>query len=177
MWDIVFGSLWPIAYTAALRPLASYTGDVEDIAIMSIGEVAEGIKRVSSFAELEMLTAVIARRNAIDHLRRMEAKRRGSGKIESIEGHDPAAPDDPFAQIDAADLARLFSGLMGKLSKQHRKLLQAYYFEGMKQQELAKHFQMPIGTVGVTLVRALKLLRAELARHPKLMKELLDLLT
>jgi RNA polymerase sigma factor (sigma-70 family) len=177
MWDSAFQSLWPIAYRAAWRHLKkSFPSDVEDIAIISIGEVREKIKQVSSFAKLEALTAVIARRNAFDHLRRMEAIRRGGGKIESIEGYDPPAPDDPLASIDALDMARLLSELMGKLSKQHCKVLKAYYLDGMKQTQLAALFPMPIGTVGTTLRRAIEQLREELAGNPKLMKELRELL-
>lgn len=142
---------------------------------MSIRELADKIRRVSSTAHLEMLIAVIARRNALDHLRWMEAKRRGGGKIESIEGDDPPAPGDPLSEINAVELAQLLSELMAKLSERDRKLFQAYHLEGMTQGEIAKQFQMPIGTVGVTLSRALEALEEELERHPKLMKELLEL--
>lgn len=175
MWETAFYWLWPIACGAAQRHLGnSYPADVEDVAVASITEAAELVGRVSSFEELKALTGVISSRKAVDHVRRMRAERRGGGKVESIEGREDLAAErkDPLAGVEAAELAKVLVDLMDRLPENHRKLLQAYYLEGMKQAELAERFGMPMGTVGVTLSRALKALRAELARHPRLLKEL-----
>lgn len=143
---------------------------------MSITELADKIEQVSSTAHLELLIAVIARGNALDHLRRMEAKRRGSGKIESIEGHDPPSPGDPLSEIDKVELAQLLSEAMGKISERDRQVFRAFHLERMTYEEIARQFQMLKGTVGAILSRALEALEEELERRPKLMRELLELL-
>jgi RNA polymerase sigma factor (sigma-70 family) len=79
-------------------------------------------------------------------------------------------------QADVHELAKLLMGLAAKLPERQRQLLKAYYLDGLKQAELAVTFDMPMGTVGVTLSRALESLREELRKQPRLMKELLEAL-
>ena len=65
---------------------------------------------------------------------------------------------------------------MVKLSADECELLRAYYFKGMKQEQIADVFGKPLGTVGVQLSRALKKLREEIGKTPDLMKELKEAL-
>jgi RNA polymerase sigma-70 factor (ECF subfamily) len=133
---------------------------------------------VESFEDLKALTGVIASRRALDLVRRMQAERRAAGVTETIEGQEELASPEagPVERVDANELARSLTVLAAKLPGRQRQLLQAYYVEGLKQAELAEAFGMPMGTVGVTLSRALESLREELRKHPRLMKELLEAL-
>ncbi len=179
MWDRAFLLLWPVAWSAAQRRLAKFApAEVEDVAIGAIREVADEVRaaKVGSFDELMALTGVIASRRALDHIRRMRAQRRAAGKTETIEGRKElvSSAPSPLEQADAHDLAKLLMDLATNLSERQRQLLKAYYLDGLKQAELAERFGMNMGTVGVTLSRALKSLRNDLRKYPQLMKELLE---
>jgi RNA polymerase sigma-70 factor (ECF subfamily) len=179
MWEFAFYSLWPVAWSAAHRRLAIFApAEIEDVAISAIRQVAEEVLagNVGSFEELTALTGVIASRRALDHIRRMQAERRAKGATETIEGREDlaSAAPSPLEQVDALDVAKLLMGLAAKLPEHQRQLLKAYYLDGLKQAELAKQFGVPLGTVGVTLSRALESLREELRKYPQLMKELLE---
>ena len=177
MWDIAFLWLWPVAWSAAHRRLATFAAaEVDDVAIGAIGEAAVKVLagKVGSFDELKALTGVIAHRRALDHVRRMQAERRAVGVTETIEGRKEQIPDTraPLEEVNEHDLAKLLMDLAAKLPEGQQQLLRACYLDGLKQAELAAKFNMPIGTVGVTLSRALKSLREELQKYPQLMKEL-----
>ena len=176
MWEVAFHWLWPVACVAAHRRLGNlYAHDVEDVAISAIGEAAEAVQagKVASFEQLKALAGVIANRRALDHIRHMQAERRATGSTETLEGRENLASSapTPLEELDACDLARLLVELARKLPGNQRRLLLACYFEGLKQTELAERFEIPIGTVGVTLSRALESLREELRNHPQWMKE------
>ena len=181
MWDIAFHWLWPVACMAANRRLASFGwAEVEDVAVGAIREAAEQVQtgQAESFEDLKALTCVIANRRALDLVRRRQAERRSASMTESMEGQEGLAATDPspLERVDANELARLLTALASKLPDRQQKLLRGYYLEGAKQAELAKAFGMPLGTVGVTLSRALESLREEMRKQPRLMKELLEAL-
>lgn len=181
MWDVAFYWLWPVACAAANRRLATFApAEVEDVAVGAIREAAEQVQagKVESFEDLKALTGVVASRRALDLVRRMQAERRAAGMTETMEGREDLASTEPgpLERVDSHELAKLLTALAAKLPERQRQLLQAYYAEGLKQAELAKAFGMPMGTVGVTLSRALESLREELRKQPQLMKELLEAL-
>lgn len=181
MWDCAFHWLWPVAWSAAQRRLATFApAEVEDVAVVAIREAAEQVQagKVDSFDELKALTGVIASRRALDHIRRMQAERRASGATETIEGHEDLASSapGPLEQVNSMDLARLLMNLTETLPEHQQQLLRLYYIDGLKQADLAEKLGKPMGTVGVTLSRALESLRAELRKHPQLMKEFLEAL-
>lgn len=179
-WEMAFHWLWPVAWTTAERRLGySYNADVEDIAISAIRECAEKVKagQVVSFEQLKALTGVIAYRRALDHVRRMQAQRRATGATDTLEGRETLALSrGPLEELDARELAQHLVELSDKLSERQRELLIGYYLRGEKQAELAARLDIPIGTVGVTLTRALTSLRKELRKRPGLMKELQEIL-
>ena len=180
MWDFAFELLWPIAYSAAFRRLEKIApNDVKDIAVTAIREAATEVEdgKVESFEHLKGLVAEIARRRALDLIRRLRAGRRATGVTESVEGQEeilPTPDPGPRELANANDVAKLLTALMAKLSRERYELLRAYYFRGMKQREVSESSGKAPGTVAVELSRALKLLRKELEKYPELMKELLE---
>ena len=181
-WEIAYHSLWPVAWGEAKRHLVTFApADIEDVAIEAIQETAELVKlgNVGSFEGVKALAVVIARRRAIDRIRHGQAQRRARSVTENIENHtnEILCPQgNPASHAEASEIAALLLKLTQKLSPQHRKLLKAYYLDGLKQTEIAGKFAIKLGTVGVTLSRILESLRAELQKHPTLMKELKELL-
>ena len=179
MWDFAFFWLWPVAWSAAHCRLGRVApADVEDVAIAAVREAAEMVRagRVASFERLKARVGVIATRRAVDHLRRMQAERRRVRSTESMEGQEDLASAGPglVEEVEAVELASLLVRLAARLPEHQRRILLGYYFEGLKQEELAEKLDVPIGTVGVTLSRAREALRSELEKHPALMKELLE---
>ena len=177
MWEMAFHWIWPVAWSAAHRRLANFApSEIEDVAIDAVGDAAVEVHagKVGSFDELVALAGVIARRRALDCVRRMQAERRAAGVTETIEGHEELVSDgrDPLEQVNAHDLSKLLTDLAKNLPTQHEELLRAYYLRGLKQSEVAAKFNMPINTVGVTLSRALESLRKELQKYPQMMQEL-----
>jgi RNA polymerase sigma factor (sigma-70 family) len=176
-WEMAFPWLWRVAWSAAARRLPNTShADLEDVAILAIREAAEKVDLAGSFEELQALTAIIANRRALDLIRHRQAGRRKGKATESLEDHEnlESLEPGPLERVNACELAKLLSRLTHQLPGVDRQLLLAYYFEGLKQSELAERFQIPIGTVGVKLSRALKSLRKELSRYPKLLKEMLE---
>ena len=180
-WERAYFFLWPVAYSSARRTLPTLQHEsIEDVAISAIQEAAQEVKdgRVTNFDQLKALTAVIARRRAVDHLRRLKAERRGSGVTEIIECRDDliSTAPNPLERVDAHDVADLLIELLRRLDETERKLLKSYYLDGLKQAELAERFGWPMGTVGVKLSRALESMRSELQKYPQLMKEFREIL-
>ena len=181
MWEMAFHWLWPIACSAANRRLAGFSPlAVEEVALDAIEDASKLVfdGEVGSFDQLRALVAVIANRRALDHIRRMQAERRSASATETIEGHPElaTATPSPLEQANANDVAKILLTLMTKLRGRDRELLKAYLVGGLKQKDLSERFDLPMGTVGVNLSRALKLLRGELQLYPQLMKELLEAL-
>jgi RNA polymerase sigma factor (sigma-70 family) len=180
-WDVAFHSLWPVAYQIVrFRLQNSFPADMEDVAIVAIGEAAKEVRdcNVATFEELVTLTRIIADRRARDLIRRRNAERRRAGATESLEGHAelPSTEPGPLDQVAACDLAVLLSKVAELLSPDERQLLLAYYHEGLKQTELAQRFGLPLGTVGVKLSRALERLRNALSKNPTLLYYLKEIL-
>ncbi len=178
-WELACESLWPVAWTAAARRLPSFHRDqAEDIAVTAINKTALLVMdgKVKDSDHLRRLTSQIADKLAVDHIRWMTAQQRDISATEPLEGkeHLPAQGPGPFENVDAGDLALFLVEVAENLPEQQRLLLKGFYLDGLTQAELAEKYGVPIGTVGVTLRRALETFRKELRKHPKLMQELWD---
>jgi len=181
MWDCVYYPLWDRAVSVASRWLNPFRfakfEDIQDIAIRAIGEAAKKVQagEVGSFDYLKVLTAIIAKRRALNFIEYWKAQRRDARQTETIEGlvdlHSPSP--GPFEQANKLDVAKLLVNLAKKLPEHQQRLLFAFYLDGLKDMEIAKKFGMKMGTVSATLSRARYSLRAELENFPALKKELL----
>lgn len=176
-WELAFHGLWPLAWSAARRRLPrSSPQEVEDIAISAIEQAARAViaGQVADLRKLRALVVVIARRRAIDHLRRQAS----AGRIDP--DTDPDAQPDPgrgpLDRLSDLELAEILDLLSHVLRGPEREVLRDYYTGGLKLREIAEKHHLPLGTVGAMLHRALGKLRAELATQPRLLQELEELL-
>lgn len=100
--------------------------------------------------------ATIARRKAIDHVRR--AARTATDDIE-VEEEIAAEHVDPLALAEKAeDAAKLVEGLSGLDRERLQMVLLAYVF-GWSRDDLARHFDRPTGTIKTWLHRTVADLR------------------
>ena len=98
----------------------------------------------------------IARSRAIDELRRRVPEPRDPGKpdvIGLVQDHDPEG--SPDALVERWRVAHLLS----KLRPEERELLRMRFFEGLSQSEIAERTDIPLGTVKMRMVGALRRLR------------------
>jgi RNA polymerase sigma-70 factor (ECF subfamily) len=99
----------------------------------------------------------LARNRAIDKVRSKVFKNRAreTGTEEELETAAPEAPD-PYHLMDHARRMARITEAMGRISPEHRCVLEAAYFEGRSQSEVAKHLGMPLGTVKTRMRDAMR---------------------
>jgi len=106
----------------------------------------------------------MARRRALDRLRRRLAYRRATERFETelkaeyrdaVRGHD--------FQPQTSDLADLLHGVIGKLPVPQQEVVHLTFFEGLSQRQIAARRSIPLGTVKTRLQLAQKKLFNQLA--------------
>jgi RNA polymerase sigma factor (sigma-70 family) len=181
-WDDAFRRLYPAAFAAARHPLASLTpAESEDIAIEALTLLLPKVKQVAEFDELRLLVITIASRKAISEKRRQLADKRGGGDLTSLDAlqDDETIRFEPAEQLldrlnpgDLRELGRLLDIALDALEPRQAELVRDFLLHHLSYKELAAKYQMPIGSVGVSLARSLDKIRAHLQAMPKLLKEL-----
>lgn len=98
--------------------------------------------------------AGITRNRSIDRLRRRASRARNSA-----DGSDPLPVRTPEALASDGEQNRLVHGAIATLPQQQRELIERAYFDGSTQSEMARAFNLPLGTVQTRVRNALKALR------------------
>lgn len=176
----VWQKLWGSATMAARRKLAiANSGDVEDIAIQSIKTVMEELSNrpeIRKFGELRAFTTSVAYHLAISHLRQVLSSKHGGGKVGRLEENVDQLLDDrqisPADHLQIKERTLLVIRVLDKLKSQNRILLYDFFLNGMKQKEIAAKYDMPIGTVGVYIQRALKEVKTCLNNDAHLLEDI-----
>lgn len=106
----------------------------------------------------------IARNRAIDRLRARQVRANVAGSFED----PPVAADltpagNPEQLTRTAEHRRAILSAMGQLPPEQRTLIDAAYFEGYTQSELAEKLGLPLGTVKTRIRSAMQTLRGSLA--------------
>lgn len=181
-WDRgdVWQKLWYSATMAASRKLQKVSpAHVDDIAIQSIRRVIArlpNMPNIQKFGELRAFTTSVAYHLAISHLRQILGPERGGGKIGALNGNEDQLPDDkqisPADYLQIEERTRLVKRTLEELKPLNRKILCDFFLEGLKQKEIAAKHDMPIGTVGVYIQRALKEARGLLENDAKLLEDI-----
>lgn len=130
-------------------------GDVDDLLQATFLDVWQGRRRVDPARGLEPLVFTIARRRAIDHLRR-QRQVLDLGALRQLVGDDG---DRVVDQLAWAGVVR--SALLG-LSPEQREAIELAYFHHLTQPEIAKRLGVPLGTVKARTARGLRRLAASL---------------
>ena len=107
----------------------------------------------------------IARNRAIDRLRSRQVRAAVSGSVDDLPvAVDPAPESDPERLARTAEHRRAIVSALDQLPPEQRTLIDAAYFEGYTQSELAERFALPLGTVKTRIRTAMQTLRQALAR-------------
>ncbi|MEI7730397.1 MAG: sigma-70 family RNA polymerase sigma factor [Verrucomicrobiota bacterium] len=180
-WQAAFRSFYPYAFAAAQQKLTSFPGDVEDVAIEALEQLVDKVKELSSAEMLKPMLICIAERLAISHIREQLAKKRGSGKVESLNKPDedvidPPDPLDALDRVHQSELAVVLAGLQKDLKPEWNDIIQDFFFDRLKYEEIAAKRNLAVGSVGVYLKRALGVLQSKMSQQPKLQAELLTLI-
>ncbi len=181
-WDEAFRRLYPPAFAAARHPLASLTpSEAEDVAIEALTLLLPKVKDVDAFDELRLLVITIASRKAISEKRRQLADKRGGGDLTSLDAlqDDEAVRFEPAEQLvsnlkgtDLRELSDLLEQALAGLEARQADLVRDFLVHHLPYKDLAQKYQMPIGSVGVSLARSLEKIRVQLRAKPRLWKEL-----
>jgi RNA polymerase sigma-70 factor, ECF subfamily len=103
----------------------------------------------------------LARRRAIDRIRRRQAYARAEERLRLETEHEPQQVRHQGVEedVNAADRAAIFKKLLAQLPVAQREALQLAYFRGLSQREIAAKTGIPLGTIKTRLELAVRKIR------------------
>lgn len=183
-WNDAYDWLWPVLLGASHARLGiMFPAEVEEVAVESFEEIYEKRANLSSVEEVPDLAQDIADKRAISRWRKLMAKKRGSGKVVSLdaisqigEGEDKARPvpaaDTPHLdELDVKDLRKILITLQQELKAEFKQALNDLYIERLSYEEISQKRGWPVGSVGVYVSRGLKAMREQRKKYPRLVEE------
>ena len=169
----LFKELWlPVLHTAFVRLRDNLVDEAEDIAIQAIDITARREPPIENLEELKRVAMSIAKNMAVSRLRAFFAAKRGAILTVSLDtpGSEPLTAslvhDGAVAHVDRAHLRELLGRLQGRLTSRMRLVVEEHYDGGLTQVEIAAKHGIPLGTVAVTMKRAMTVLRREALTGP-----------
>jgi RNA polymerase sigma-70 factor (ECF subfamily) len=103
----------------------------------------------------------LARRRAIDRIRRRQAYARAEERLRLETEQEPQQTRHNGVEedVNAADRAEIFQRLLATLPVAQREALQLAYFRGLSQREIAAKTGIPLGTIKTRLELAVRKIR------------------
>ncbi len=103
----------------------------------------------------------LARRRAIDRIRRRQAYARAEERLRLETEHEPQQTRHEGVEedVNAADRAEIFQRLIATLPDAQREALDLAYFRGLSQREIAAKTGIPLGTIKTRLELAVRKIR------------------
>jgi RNA polymerase sigma-70 factor (ECF subfamily) len=99
----------------------------------------------------------IARNKSLDCLRREQARPQAEPALPAEAWEAIAAPQPSVEQEAARSWQRQYlQGALAAIPSEQRRCVELAYFEGMSQQQIARHLQTPVGTVKTRLRMAVE---------------------
>lgn len=176
-WQEAFAVLHSLALRGATSAnLYLSLQDREEVASEALADLARQIGSLNAWSEISALTFVMARRRAIDRLRRLSARKRQTDGPRH--GIDPSAlhlgaESDVPDPGQWAEISELVANLVDGLGEPAASLVRGYSQEGLTYNQLAQRTGLPLGTVAASIYRSLRRLERELGSTSKLARELL----
>ncbi|HYR57038.1 MAG TPA: sigma-70 family RNA polymerase sigma factor, partial [Chthoniobacteraceae bacterium] len=106
----------------------------------------------------------LARRRAIDKLRKKMAYSRAQDRLQHEVEHEPepALHHSADKEVVASDTAEIFRHVIATLPVAQQEAVRFAFYRGMSQREIAAHTGIPLGTIKTRLELAIRKLRAGL---------------
>lgn len=103
----------------------------------------------------------LARRRAIDRIRRRQAYARAEERLRLETEHEPQQTRHQGVEedVNASDRAEIFRKLLATLPEAQREALHLAYFRGLSQREIAAKTGIPLGTIKTRLELAVRKIR------------------
>ncbi|MGO8877638.1 MAG: RNA polymerase sigma factor [Acidimicrobiales bacterium] len=125
-------------------------GEAEDVLQVVFFELWRSRERLDPERSLEGFVFALARRRAIDHLRRHRPQ------LVDIDAFHWLVGEDGDAFVEQFVLAAQVKRALGDLPEEQRESLVLAYFEGKTQQEISDTLSIPMGTIKARMARGLR---------------------
>jgi RNA polymerase sigma-70 factor, ECF subfamily len=123
----------------------------------------QGAERYLPEKGLRGYLGTIARRRALDRLRRRQAYRRATDRLEVYLNHELRHRERSIPRaFTNHDLEGLMSNLIGQLPETQQEVVRLTFYEGLSHSEIADQKDLPLGTVKTRLKLARKKLLNQL---------------
>ena len=161
--DCLYDRYGKLVYTVAFRVLNNVEA-AEDITQETFLKLWQntGIYQANR-GSLSSFLAMLARSRSIDKVRSRQSHRQRLQQWQQIH-HTSGKSPTPLESATLDERAGLVRDALNQLSDTERQVLEVAYYEGLSQSEIARHTEVPLGTVKSRSRQALKKLRAAL-RH------------
>lgn len=157
-----FGELMSRYEPKLMRYGSRFLGQGDDVRDAVQDAFIRAYQNIQSFDTSQRFSPWIYRiaHNAfVNELRRRNRSPLQLPDLDLLLGHT-ADVESPQSESERASLARMVEiGLEG-ISAKYREVLVLYFMEGLSYKEIADILRVPVGTVGVRLIRAKKALKA-----------------
>lgn len=138
-------------------------GDADDVLQEILIQVWRESGRYSPKAgKLLGWVVTLARRRAIDRLRRKQAYYRAKERYEAFLDRQPALAPPSFDEISRTDLRRYLHRRLKALPRYQRQAIELSFFTGLSHREIAAVTRAPLGTVKTRLELGLQKLTQSL---------------
>lgn len=159
--DVLYDRYGQFVYSVALRILNS-SEEAEDVTqetFLKLWQRCDTYR--SDRASLSSFIVMMARSKAIDRLRSRKSHHQRLHQWH-LAHNALAHPNTPFESATLRERSQKLQIALEQLSAAERDVLEKAYYEGFSQSEIAKHHDIPLGTVKSRSRQALKKLRSAL---------------
>jgi RNA polymerase sigma factor (sigma-70 family) len=178
-WKKVIKDLSPLAISISRSILQSHT-DAEDITQQALialsAPYAIEKAKIKNLDQLKNFFAAIVRNKSKDHLRKKTAQRRGQGKVwnfselqtedsKSPQPYDRPAEENVLSSVDYNEKLDLIRDLLLKLPEKQQQILEGFYLRGLTYAEISETYDIPLGSIGVYLNRAVSKIRSLVSKQ------------
>ena len=162
-WDKAFKWLWPTAYAVSRNVLSSkLPNQIEDNAIEAIEAVIEKVNECRLVSEIKAILAKIAHNMGVDALRKHYSLKKGAGNVGSLTDQEDIGdiPDTTIEDLDSKFTnehnSELIHKVLENLNEKERKCIVSFYLHQKSHKQISEEHDIPMGSIGVTITRALK---------------------